>query len=87
MIHFWEDYTVVAVDMRGFNLTSRPKKRSEYRLSYLVDDVKQIVDKLSYDGKVILVAADWGGLIAWIFAYVCIFIYLNSFKKKQTLMK
>ena len=76
MIHFWEDYTVIAIDLRGYNRTSRPKHRVEYRLSLLVDDVKQVVDKLSYDGKVVLVGHDWGGLISWIFAYVCIFLFI-----------
>ena len=57
--------------MRGYNLSSQPKNRIDYRMSLLVRDVRRIIEKLNYN-KAILVAHDWGGVVAWSFAYVCI---------------
>lgn len=65
---FAADYHVVAVDMRGYNLSDKPKSKEAYVLDELVADVKGMIEALGYE-DCILVAHDWGGAVAWSFAY------------------
>ena len=65
---FSHDYKVVAVDLRGYNESDKPKERNSYRLSVLVEDIKGIIEGLGYD-RCVLVGHDWGGAIAWTLAY------------------
>ena len=62
---FSVNYHVVAPDNRGYGYTGKPDKVSDYRIDKLVDDVYQLIGKLSPDKKVILVGHDWGGVLAW----------------------
>ena len=55
---------VVAPDMRGYGGTTRPAALDSYRIEHLVDDVAAIFDALA-PKKRILMAHDWGGVIAW----------------------
>jgi len=64
---FGRDHLAVAPDMRGYNLSSKPLEVSQYRYKYLVEDIRQLVEFLGYK-KFVLVAHDWGGAVAWIFA-------------------
>ena len=65
---FSEDYKVVALDLRGYNDSDKPAAPSAYAMSELLADVKGAIEALGY-GTCILVAHDWGGAIAWQFAY------------------
>lgn len=65
---FSEDYKVVALDLRGYNDSDKPAAPSAYVMSELLADVKGAIEALGY-GTCILVAHDWGGAIAWQFAY------------------
>lgn len=65
---FANDYHVVAVDMRGYNLSDKPEGKAAYELPILLEDVKGMIHALGYQ-DCILVAHDWGGAIAWSFAY------------------
>ena len=65
---FARDYYVVAIDMRGYNDSDRPDRLSAYKMSELTADVKGVIEGLGYE-DCILVAHDWGGAIAWNFAY------------------
>ncbi|MDB5471189.1 MAG: epoxide hydrolase [Caulobacter sp.] len=60
-------WRVVAPDLRGYGDSSRPKGKEAYRLPHLLDDVQAIYDALGAK-KRLLVAHDWGALIAWAFA-------------------
>jgi len=64
---FGRDHLAVAPDMRGYNLSSKPLEVGQYRYKYLVEDIRQLVEFLGYK-KFVLVAHDWGGAVAWIFA-------------------
>jgi pimeloyl-ACP methyl ester carboxylesterase len=64
---FERDYQVVAPDMRGYNLSSKPADVEQYRLKYLVEDVRALAEYLGHK-KFFLVAHDWGGGVAWPFA-------------------
>lgn len=63
---FSKDYWVVAVDMRGYADSEKPSGMKYYRMKYLLEDLKNLVEALGKE-KVILVAHDWGGVIAWYF--------------------
>ncbi len=65
---FASDYCVVAVDLRGYNDSDKPQEVAAYQMLELLADVKGIISGLGYE-DCILVAHDWGGAIAWNFAY------------------
>ncbi|MBF2066133.1 MAG: alpha/beta hydrolase [Calothrix sp. C42_A2020_038] len=65
---FAPDYKVVALDLRGYNDSDKPKAQSAYAMDELVKDIEGVVKGLGYE-KCILVGHDWGGAIAWNFAY------------------
>ncbi len=61
------DYQVVAMDLRGYNLSDRPKGVENYSLRMLVGDVQAVIRHLGCE-EAIIVGHDWGGAIAWHFA-------------------
>ncbi len=62
-----EDYTVVAVDQRGYNTSSKPQSVRAYRVSELVQDVRELIPALGFSTATV-VGHDWGGVVAWCFA-------------------
>ncbi len=68
LMEFAQDYRVVALDLRGYNDSEKPNDLSAYRFSTLVEDIKGVIQGLGYD-QCILAGHDWGGAIAWQFAY------------------
>ncbi len=67
LAEFGRDYQAVAPDMRGYNLSSKPANVEQYRMKYLVEDVRLLAEHLGHK-KFILVAHDWGGPVAWALA-------------------
>jgi pimeloyl-ACP methyl ester carboxylesterase len=67
LAEFGRDYQAVAPDMRGYNLSSKPTDVEQYRIKYLIEDVRALAEHLGYK-KFILVAHNWGGGVAWPFA-------------------
>jgi epoxide hydrolase 4 len=65
---FAKDYKVVALDLRGYNESEKPKEVEAYRMQELIRDVEGVITGLGYQSCV-LVGHDWGGAIAWCFAY------------------
>ena len=65
---FAKNYKVVAVDLRGYNDSDKPKEQSAYIRAEFIKDVKGIITGLGYE-TCVLVGHDWGGAIAWSFAY------------------
>jgi pimeloyl-ACP methyl ester carboxylesterase len=59
-------FRVVAPDLRGYNLSSKPTGVEHYRASALLGDLKGLIAHLvGPSGRVHLVAHDWGGAIGW----------------------
>jgi pimeloyl-ACP methyl ester carboxylesterase len=58
------DYTVVAVDLRGYNKSDKPKGVDQYTMSVLMKDIIAVIDDTGEE-KATLIANDWGGAIAW----------------------
>jgi pimeloyl-ACP methyl ester carboxylesterase len=64
---FGKDHQAVAVDMRGYNLSSKPEDPEAYHVTDLIEDLRALAEHLGHE-KFILVAHDWGGAVAWSFA-------------------
>ena len=64
---FGQDYHAVAVDLRGFNLSSKPEGVKAYRAKEVIEDLRQLMAHLGHS-QAVLVAHDWGGAVAWNFA-------------------
>src|SRR5262245_47110260 len=60
-------FTVVALDLRGYNKSDQPEGVENYKIDKLVGDVAAVLDHFKQQ-KMTLVGHDWGGLIAWTFA-------------------
>jgi epoxide hydrolase 4 len=62
-----KNYQTVAVDLRGYNLSDKPKGVDNYDMKLLVGDIAAVVKHFKSE-KAIIVGHDWGGAIAWTFA-------------------
>ena len=65
LIEFGRDYRAVALDLRGYNLSGKPKGVRAYALPKLVDDICHVLHALSPREPAIVVGHDWGGIIGW----------------------
>ena len=65
---FAKDFKVVAIDLRGYNDSDKPEDKSAYVMDEFIKDVKGVIKGLGYE-RCVLVGHDWGGAIAWSFAY------------------
>ena len=57
-------FRVVAPDMRGYNLSSRPEGVGAYDLEKLAGDVRDLVHERGAQSA-FLAGHDWGGSVAW----------------------
>lgn len=64
---FGQDRQAVALDLRGFNLSSKPADPRQYHIKLLVEDLRGLMEHLGHR-RMVLVAHDWGGGVAWAFA-------------------
>jgi pimeloyl-ACP methyl ester carboxylesterase len=64
LVEFGNDYQAVALDMRGYNLSSKPDDVEAYHAKHLTKDLRALAEHLGHQ-KFILVAHDWGGAVAW----------------------
>jgi len=62
-----DEYTVCALDTRGYNLSDKPEGVENYDMTLLVGDVAAVINAEGAK-KAIIVGHDWGGAIAWSFA-------------------
>jgi pimeloyl-ACP methyl ester carboxylesterase len=59
-----EDYTVVAPDMRGFNLSDKPKETSDYDIDKVADDIIGLIHHFGRETAAVI-GHDWGASVAW----------------------
>ena len=65
---FAKSFKVVALDLRGYNDSDKPQDQSAYVMDEFIKDVDGVIKGLGYE-QCVLVGHDWGGAIAWNFAY------------------
>ena len=58
-------YHVVTYDVRGAGRSGKPTQRHAYRLDQLAADLRVVVDAVSPDRAVHLLAHDWGSIQGW----------------------
>jgi len=69
MAEMGRDHFAVGLDMRGYNLSSRPESVEAYKMPLLIEDVRRFVEKIAgKNRKFVLVGHDWGANVAWVFA-------------------
>jgi pimeloyl-ACP methyl ester carboxylesterase len=59
-----EHHRVVAVDLRGYNLSDKPEGVERYTAELLAGDVAAVIRQLG-EQKAVVVGHDWGGMVAW----------------------
>lgn len=57
-------YFVVAPDLRGYNLSDKPKGVWEYEIRDIAEDVEGLIEFYKRE-KAIIAGHDWGGVVAW----------------------
>jgi pimeloyl-ACP methyl ester carboxylesterase len=55
---------VIAPDQRGYGLSSKPDKVTDYDIDHLTGDMAALLDHLGV-GKAIFCGHDWGGIVVW----------------------
>lgn len=60
-------WRVWAPDLRGYGESQRPRRMADYAVEVLLDDVAGLAD-VAGARELMLVAHDWGGILAWTFA-------------------
>ena len=70
LAEFGKSRTAVAYDQRGYNLSSKPQSVADYAVPHIVADIRAMFETFGATpaNKGILVAHDWGGVAAWVFA-------------------
>lgn len=63
-----DNFKVVAIDQRGYNLSDAPSGEENYAMRFLVQDVAAVVRHFGQE-KAIIVGHDWGGAVAWQVAF------------------
>ncbi|MCW5906450.1 MAG: alpha/beta hydrolase [Chitinophagales bacterium] len=59
-----KSYRVVAPDMRGYNLSDKPEKVSDYKMQVLAKDIAELIKALGEENAIV-VGHDWGAAVAW----------------------
>jgi epoxide hydrolase 4 len=62
-----DEYTVVAPDMRGYNLSDKPARVEDYDINKSVDDILGLIRHFGHE-QAAIVGHDWGASIAWAIA-------------------
>ena len=63
-----DNFKVVAIDQRGYNLSGQPEGDENYDMRYLVSDVAAVIRHFGEE-KATIVGHDWGGSVSWQFAF------------------
>lgn len=58
-------FTACAIDVRGYGRSGKPQAIAAYDMECMIGDVCGVIERLSADGRAILVGHDWGAPIVW----------------------
>ncbi|MFM9905400.1 MAG: alpha/beta fold hydrolase [Pyrinomonadaceae bacterium] len=59
-----DQYTVVAPDLRGYNLSDKPANTADYAIDHLVGDIVGFIKHFGKE-KAAVIGHDWGASVAW----------------------
>ena len=59
-----DEYTVVAPDLRGFNLSDKPRDVAGYSIDEVSLDVTGLINHLGFE-RAAVIGHDWGAAVAW----------------------
>ena len=62
-----DEYTVVAPDMRGYNLSDKPLNKADYAIDNLVGDIVGLIHHFGKETAAVI-GHDWGASVAWALA-------------------
>ena len=62
-----DQYTVVAPDMRGYNLSDKPLNKTDYAIDNLVGDIVGLIYHFGRETAAVI-GHDWGASVAWALA-------------------
>jgi epoxide hydrolase 4 len=60
-------YRAVAADMRGYNLSDKPRGVRAYSIDFLTSDIARLIRACGAE-RAVVVGHDWGAVVAWAFA-------------------
>ena len=63
--YFANHYRVIAPDLPGYNVSDKPQQQPFFEVPNLVQFMAKFIQGVAPQEKIILVAHDWGGVIAW----------------------
>lgn len=63
-----ESHRVIALDLRGFNRSDKPKGADSYAMPVLVGDLIAVLDQLAAR-EALIMGHDWGAMVAWSLAF------------------
>ncbi|AGH43939.1 alpha/beta fold hydrolase [Paraglaciecola psychrophila] len=63
--YFANNYRVIAPDLPGYNLSGKPQENTFFEVPNLIQFIAKFIQCVAPQQKIILVAHDWGGVIAW----------------------
>ena len=58
-------FRTLAIDLPGYNESSKPVGIDRYRIPLLVEDIASFINGTSAKGPIFVVGHDWGGFFAW----------------------
>lgn len=58
-------FRCVVYDVRGSGESDKPRGRASYKLDQLARDLRSVIDEVQPEGKVHLLAHDWGSIQTW----------------------
>ncbi len=58
-------YRVWAPNLRGYGRSTRPPRMADYAIENLLDDVQGLIEAAGPAREVVLLAHDWGAVLAW----------------------
>ncbi len=58
-------FRVIAPDLRGYNLSSKPGGVASYTIEKLTRDVAELIHSFGQGAAALVAGHDWGGVVAW----------------------
>jgi epoxide hydrolase 4 len=68
LVALGDEYTVVAPDLRGYNLSDKPANVSDYTVDHLAGDIAGLIRHFDPE-KAAVIGHDWGAVVAWKLAF------------------